>query len=97
MTMIGETLGVIVVVVSTALVARFIAVRAARERVPRTCGSCRYYDTGACRRYPPARVYGGDKPGELDVTVWPVVRLEQDWCGEYMRYSSQPWGGSGKP
>lgn len=45
-----------------------------------TCGSCRFYDEGACRRFPPARVYS--PPQSLDVTVWPVVRAELDWCGE---------------
>ena len=51
-----------------------------------TCGSCRFFSEGACRRYPPARVYTGDiskTPGAMDVTVWPVVRPAQDWCGEH--------------
>ena len=53
-----------------------------------TCVSCKYQEDGACRRYPPARVYTGDRlksPDALDVTVWPVVRPAQDWCGEHER------------
>lgn len=53
----------------------------------RNCGTCKFYDQGACRRFPPARVYtpSGDKPEViLDVTVWPVVKPE-NWCGEWKR------------
>ena len=50
------------------------------------CGSCRYYEDQACKRYPPDRVYTGpDHHGGkgLDVTVWPIVRPTVDWCGEH--------------
>lgn len=56
----------------------------------RTCEFCRFYDQSACKRYPPARVYipgvrpesGPDAPPVADVTVWPVVRVD-NWCGEF--------------
>lgn len=51
------------------------------------CESCRYYDRGACKRYPPARVYTGDvskDPKAMDVAVWPVV-LVDNWCGEWRK------------
>lgn len=51
------------------------------------CGACRYYAEGACRRYPPTRVYrpndNGGAGSKYDVTVWPIVRPEIDWCGEH--------------
>lgn len=56
-----------------------------REPAPQFCGSCRYYENEACRRFPPARVYTGPASTDLNVTVWPVVRPTIDWCGEYER------------
>lgn len=56
------------------------------QNEPAKCGTCWYYDNGGCKRYPPQRVYTGDtreKKDAVDVTVWPVVRPEQDWCGEH--------------
>jgi hypothetical protein len=52
----------------------------------RTCEFCRYQEQSACRRYPPARVYvpspDKDHPPIHDITVWPVVRMD-NWCGEF--------------
>ncbi len=51
-----------------------------------TCATCRYFEDGACKRYPPGRVFQPPPDGAgkgLDFTYWPVVRPEQDWCGEH--------------
>lgn len=47
---------------------------------PVKCGTCKFFGGGACRRFPPARVH---MPPTGDVTVWPIVRADQDWCGEH--------------
>ena len=57
----------------------------ARPKALSTCEFCRYQEQGACKRYPPGRVYTGDTSKDataLDVTVWPVVRMS-DWCGDF--------------
>ena len=62
-----------------------------QHRAPRLCGTCRYFDDGACKRYPPIRVCeswdltSGVPVAKVDLTMRPVVRPEQEWCGEYVR------------
>lgn len=51
---------------------------AAAMRRPPTCNSCKFSDGEVCRRYPPARI-------DKETTGWPVIRPQQDWCGEYKR------------
>lgn len=61
---------------------------AARRGAAVACGSCRFFTEGACKRFPPVRVYKPPVPevhGGSDVTVWPLVRPELDWCGEHVR------------
>lgn len=41
----------------------------------RTCDVCRWFDSGQCRRYPPAPVL----PGGFS---WPSVAADH-WCGEW--------------
>lgn len=53
----------------------------------KTCGTCRFFDQSACRRYPPTRVYTGDtakNPEAVDMIVWVLVKPE-NWCGEHQR------------
>lgn len=67
-------------------IAVMFVVKGARER---RCDGCHFYDRGACKRYPPARVYTGDvskDPEAMDVSVWPVV-LVDNWCGEWRKKS----------
>jgi len=49
--------------------------------VDQTCGNCRYWDNGICRRYPPYMQARADqRPGHM--TVWTATNAD-DWCGEY--------------
>lgn len=56
----------------------------------RSCTFCRVYEGhGNCRRLPP-RMNGDVRetdetahPHERLWAVWPVVNLENDWCGEW--------------
>lgn len=55
---------------------------------PPKCGTCRHYDQGGCKRFPPGRVIRPPPDGVgtgVDMTYWPVVRPEQDWCGEHKK------------
>ena len=38
-----------------------------------TCGTCRFYRNGECRRHAPAKDWGGS---------WPQP-MSNDWCGEW--------------
>jgi hypothetical protein len=49
----------------------------------RKCKQCKYYDNGACHRYPPVTV-GGVVEFET-LTMHPTVVGEDDWCGEYLQ------------
>lgn len=38
-----------------------------------TCGACRFYRNGECRRHAPAKDWGGSWPQPMSI----------DWCGEW--------------
>lgn len=58
-----------------------------RKKAPPDCKTCAYHKDGGCRRFPPQRVYTGDRtqdPYAYDVTLFPVVmNADGWWCGEY--------------
>lgn len=43
-----------------------------------TCGTCRFFQDGFCRRYPPTIVQGAFGA----FTSWPDVDRD-NWCGEW--------------
>lgn len=46
--------------------------------ITETCGTCRFYRNGECRRHAPAKDWGGSWWGGS----WPQP-MSNDWCGEW--------------
>lgn len=59
--------------------------RAKPKTSKKTCSSCAFLDDGACRRFPPQRALTTRADQDVDYTVWPVMRPELDWCGEWRK------------
>jgi hypothetical protein len=52
-----------------------------------SCGTCRFYDHGLCRRFPPVPVEPNTEVGGWWCVAPEVDR--NDWCGEYV-WDTQP-------
>jgi hypothetical protein len=63
-----------------------------------SCLDCTYFDKKTavtnlgkveidiCRLHPPKVSAGNTQSGPVEITSWPRVDREYDWCGEFDRY-----------
>jgi hypothetical protein len=47
------------------------------------CGTCKWWDDGRCRRYPPQIVVSRRADGEATISHYFPNAFDNQWCGEW--------------